>query len=53
MIQASPLVSYLPPEQIVIIDTMVNIILLSVFINELIGPPISKYALIRGNEMEA
>jgi Kef-type K+ transport system membrane component KefB len=53
MIQASPLVSYLQSEQIAIIDTMVNIILLSVFINELIGPPISKYALIRGNEMEA
>ncbi|WP_319562014.1 cation:proton antiporter [Marispirochaeta sp.] len=53
MIQASSLVTYLSPEQVTIVDTMVNIILLSVFINELIGPPISKFALIRGNEMEA
>jgi Kef-type K+ transport system membrane component KefB len=52
MIQASPLAALLPPEEVYIIDTMVNIILLSVFINELIGPPISRYALIRGNEME-
>ncbi len=53
MIQASPLSSHLPPDQVAIIDTMVNIILLSVFVNELIGPPISKYALIKGNELEA
>lgn len=53
MIQASPLASHLPPSEVAIIDTMVNIILLSVFVNELIGPPISKYALIKGNELEA
>lgn len=53
MIQASPLSSHLPPDQVAIIDTMVNVILLSVFVNELIGPPISKYALIKGNEPEA
>jgi Kef-type K+ transport system membrane component KefB len=53
MIQASPLASHLPPDQVAMIDTMVNIILLSVFVNELVGPPISKYALIKGNEPEA
>lgn len=29
-----------------------SIILMSVFVNEILGPPISKYALIRGNNME-
>ncbi len=52
MIQASPLASHLPPDQVLIIDNMVNIILLSVFINELIGPPLSRFGLVRGNEME-
>ncbi|MDC7222704.1 MAG: cation:proton antiporter [Spirochaetales bacterium] len=29
-----------------------SIILMSVFVNEILGPPLSKYALIRGNNME-
>jgi hypothetical protein len=41
----------LPAEFQPIIATMVNIILLSVFVNELIGPPLSRIAIIRGNEM--
>ena len=35
------------------ITTLNSIILMSVFVNEIFGPPISKFALIRGNRMEA
>ena len=55
LIQASPLVDQLAktsPAQAKIVENMVNIILFSVFVNELLGPPISKYAIVRGNEME-
>lgn len=52
LIQASPVVTGLPLEQAEIVTDMVNIVLMSVFINEMIGPPLSKYAIIRGNGME-
>jgi hypothetical protein len=52
LIQASPLVAELDAESVRFIDTMVNIILFSVFVNELIGPPLSRLAIIRGNKME-
>jgi Kef-type K+ transport system membrane component KefB len=52
MIQASPIMHSLSPEQILMVDRMVNIVLLSVFVNELVGPPVSRYAIIKGNEME-
>lgn len=52
LIQASPLTSGLPAETVRIVDTMVNIILFSVFVNEIVGPPLSRYAIIRGNKME-
>ncbi|MFO8041719.1 MAG: hypothetical protein R6U25_00835, partial [Alkalispirochaeta sp.] len=51
LIEASPAMGALPQEYQSIIGMMVNIILLSVFINELIGPPLSRMAIIRGNEM--
>ncbi len=47
MIKASPLVEHLPPDKLVIINLMVNIILLSVFFNEMIGPPFSRYAIMK------
>ena len=50
LIQVSPVVAALPGNARLIIDNMVNIVLLSVFINELIGPPLSKFAILRGNE---
>ena len=53
LIQTSPLMAHLAPEHTRIIGDMVNIVLLSVFVNELIGPPLSKFAIVRGNEMEA
>ena len=52
LIQASPVVTGLPLERAEVVTDMVNIVLLSVFINEMIGPPLSKYAIIRGNGME-
>lgn len=52
LIQVSPIVKSLPESERLIIDNMANIVLFSVFINELIGPPLSKFAILRGNEME-
>jgi Kef-type K+ transport system membrane component KefB len=52
LIQASPVVAGLDAESVRLIDTMVNIILFSVFVNEIVGPPLSRYAIIRGNRME-
>ena len=52
MIQASPVVATLGPAQKDIIFMMVNIILLSVFFNELTGPPISKWAIVKALDME-
>lgn len=52
LVQASPWVAELSEEYLVVIDNMVNIVLFSVFVNELVGPPISRYAVIKGNEME-
>ena len=51
-IQASPITKFLDPAHIALVETMVNIVLMSVFVNELIGPPLSKMAIIKGNEME-
>ncbi len=52
LIEASPSMAALPPEQLAYVQLMVNVILLSVFVNELIGPPLSRFAIVRGNEME-
>jgi Kef-type K+ transport system membrane component KefB len=51
LVQASPLTAYASEavkEQFV---QMANIVLFAVMINELIGPPLSKYAIIRGAEL--
>jgi Kef-type K+ transport system membrane component KefB len=52
LIQASPIVGGLSEESVRLVDTMVNIILFSVFVNEIVGPPLSRLAIIRGNQME-
>jgi len=52
MIQASPLGAHLQAQGVTLLDDMFNIVLFSVFINELIGPPVSKYAVVKGLEME-
>ena len=53
LVEASPLMDGLAAEQLSLIQTMINIVLFSVFVNELLGPPLSRFAIIRGNEMEA
>lgn len=52
MVQASPLGQHLMTENPAILSDMINIVLISVFINELFGPPLSKFALERGLELE-
>ena len=52
LVEASPIMAELGPQSIRIIETMVNIILFSVFVNEIVGPPLSRLAIIRGNKME-
>lgn len=52
LIQTSPMLQTLPESQVTIVDTMVNIILFSVFVNELIGPVLSRHGVIRGVNME-
>ncbi len=52
LIEVSPVLLNLPGDSRLMVDNMVNIVLLSVFVNELIGPPLSRFAIIRGNEME-
>jgi Kef-type K+ transport system membrane component KefB len=52
LIQASPLMQSLTPANAAILATMTNVVLFSVFVNEIVGPPLSKGAIIRGNRME-
>ncbi|MFP4301259.1 MAG: cation:proton antiporter [Spirochaetaceae bacterium] len=53
LVEASPLMEGLAAEQLQLVQTMINIVLFSVFVNELLGPPLSRFAILRGNEMEA
>ena len=48
LIQASPQMQNLTSEYSTVVDTMVNVVLMSVFFNELVGPPLSKLALMKG-----
>jgi len=52
MIQTSPVIALLDFEQKGFIAIMVNIILLSVFFNELSGPPLSKLAILKALDIE-
>lgn len=48
-VQASPVSAAMSPAQYAVTGTMVNVILLSVFVNQIIGPPLATFALRRGN----
>ncbi|MCK5832360.1 cation:proton antiporter [bacterium] len=50
-IQASPIAHSAPENIKLALDGIVNIVLFSVLINELIGPPLSKFAIIRGADL--
>lgn len=52
LVQVSPLVGQLSTGHAKAAGDMVSIVLLSVFVNELLGPPFSKFAVVRGDEME-
>lgn len=52
LVRSSPMVGGLPAPQQVYIGALVNVVLFSVLISELVGPPISRFAIIRGNQME-
>ena len=52
LIQASPQMQNLTNEYSTVVDTMVNVVLMSVFFNELFGPPLSKYALLKGCKID-
>ncbi|MGM0597900.1 MAG: cation:proton antiporter [Myxococcota bacterium] len=52
LIQTSPISQALPATQQAILSNMVNIVLFSVFINELVGPPVSKFGIIKGCNLE-
>ena len=52
IIQTSPFGEYLSQTQGQVLSDILNIVLISVFINEIFGPPISKTALVKGLEME-
>lgn len=52
LIQTSPVMQRLSENQTQIMNDMVNIVLMSVFVNELIGPPLLKMAIIRGNQSD-
>jgi len=51
-IQASPALDSFSQADRTVVEHMVNIVLFSVFINELVGPPLSRIGIIKGNEME-
>ncbi|MDP8213789.1 MAG: cation:proton antiporter [Candidatus Euphemobacter frigidus] len=51
LIQASPLLAGAPPPVAASLARIVNIVLFAVMINELIGPPLSKMAIIKGAEL--
>jgi Kef-type K+ transport system membrane component KefB len=51
-LQTSPLLLQSSPEVQQMLVTIVNIILMTVFINELIGPVISRFGIVRGVDIE-
>lgn len=48
MTQASPIIANATPAMQILAINMVNIVIFSVFINELMGPALSKWAIIKG-----
>jgi len=51
MVQASPIIMRASPQIQNLAINMVNIVIFSVFVNELLGPPLSKWAIIKGAEL--
>lgn len=51
MIQASPILANASSQIQNLATNMINIIIFSVFVNELIGPPLTKWAIIKGADL--
>jgi Kef-type K+ transport system membrane component KefB len=51
LLQGSPVIAQFPPASQLFIDQMINIVIFSVFINELAGPPLSKFAIVKGADI--
>ena len=51
-IKASPVHQAMTAAQQATVVTLINIVMFAVFVNELIGPSLSRFAIIRGNRME-
>ncbi len=46
-VEASPIIQHANAEIKTYIDSMINIVLISVFVNELLGPPLAKMAIMK------
>jgi len=53
LIQATPFVKSASPEIRLLFSQLTNIVLFAVFINFLIGPPLSKYGILRGTGLKS
>jgi len=53
LIQSSPVIANSTPEIQSLAITMVNIVIFSVFVNELVGPVLSKWAIINGAKLNS
>jgi len=51
LVQSSPVLQTAPPEIQEKLVMLVNVILFSVFVNELVGPAISKFGIIKGADL--
>ncbi|HHV37760.1 MAG TPA: cation:proton antiporter [Candidatus Cloacimonetes bacterium] len=49
-VQGSPLVHGISPEMHLEVVKMINIVLMSVFVNEILGPPLAKHAILKSIE---
>lgn len=52
MVQASPIIMQASGKLQLLSVTMVNIVIFSVFVNELLGPPLSKWAITKGAKLD-
>lgn len=52
LVRSSLWIAELPDDQQLYVGALINVVLFSVLFSELIGPPISRYAIIHGNDME-
>ena len=54
LIQTSPMMSRIAEDSIerILFTNMMNIVLISIFLCELIGPVMTRYGILNGNKME-